>query len=250
LLLLLLVRALARRDWNPAAVGALLGVQLLVKSTGMLNLAALVPSLRSRQPGDLALVALCVGAVLAPWAVWNLSTAGQSHLLSATGGRALYHGLYISRHVSWTTPAADLNRDAELALRDELADSGVAANAGVVQRDRLAGVLARAWIDTHRSETVRLWLRNLALTWYLGRSRSSMLIHALLHAALLAAAGVGSVRLWRAVPDARRLVSIAALLVIAYTAFHAAIQPAVRYILPVVPVAALLAAGVGGTKKS
>lgn len=242
-LLILFVRALARPNWNGAAVGTLLGLQLLIKSTAVLDVGALLPSLRPRRFGEVTLVILCTVALLAPWAVWNLATTGRAHLLTATDGRALYDGLYISRHVGWLTPAGDLNRDAELALRDELAAVGVPPSAGVAQRDRLAGVLARAWIDTHRAEAARLWTRNLLLTWYLGRSRISMLVHGVLHTLLLLAAAVGAVRLWRGPPAARQLVAVAGLLVVIYTAFHAVVHPAVRYVLPVVPVAAVLAAG-------
>jgi len=76
-----------------------------------------------------------------------------------------------------------------------------------------------------------------------------MLVHFILHSVLLIAAAVGAVRMWRMRPDARDLVTIAGLLIVAYTVVHAVIQPAVRYILPAVPLAALLAAGVGVTTR-
>jgi len=71
-----------------------------------------------------------------------------------------------------------------------------------------------------------------------------MALYAALHLPLLLLAGIGFARLRGARAEDPRLIAIAlGTLVAAYTAFHAAVQPAVRYILPVVPLAAALAAG-------
>lgn len=241
LLVVVFVRRLMRADWGAAPVGFLLGLQLLTKSTAFLHLFALVSDVRPRA-ARLAQALVCTGVVLAPWAIWNLATAGVTNLTSATGGIALYHGVFISRHVGWATPATDTNLDAELALRRDLAARGVAADADVRRRDAAAGDLAMAWIRAHPGEALRLWLRNLLLTWYLGRSRLSMGVYAILHGVLLMAAAVGARALWSGDPAARRVVIVTGMMIVAYTLFHAAVQPAVRYILPAVPCVALLAA--------
>jgi len=238
------VRALADERWRAGTGGALLGLQLLIKSTACLHAVALFPAVMRGQWTALLRAGVVMLAVLAPWLVWNLWTSHAPHLLSETGGIALYHGIYISRHVTWTRPAGDLNRDAELELRQDLERRGIPRTADAVQRNQVAGQVARSWIVNHPGETLRLWIRNLVLTWYLGRERLSMLVHFILHGCLLAAAAVGAPRLWRQRPQSRVIVSIAVLLIGAYTVFHAAVQPAVRYILPAVPLAALLAAGV------
>jgi hypothetical protein len=184
--------------------------------------------------------------VVTPWAVWNLAKFGVTNLTSATGGIALYHGIFISRQVGWVTPAGNANLEAELALRAELATQDLLPNADIRVRDGAARELAMTWMRDHRGEALRLWLRNLALTWYLGRSRASMAVYLVLHGAFLTGAVVGVRRLWRGNAEAHRLVLAATVLIVVYTAFHAAVQPAVRYILPVVPCAALLAAGAVG----
>jgi 4-amino-4-deoxy-L-arabinose transferase-like glycosyltransferase len=244
-LLLLFVRAVSRPSWRPRSVGCLLGLQLLTKSTAFLHLVAFIPSLRRVRVRTLAGVAVWASVGLLPWVGWNLWCYGQPHLFAARYGITLYHGLYISRAVSWTVPAADLNRDAELALWKELQAAGISPHADIVVRDRFAGRAARTWIARHPYESGKLWLRNLVLTWYLGRSRLSMVGYVFLHGVLLAAAALGAVRL-RAAPavQTRDLATVAALLIVAYTVFYAATQPAVRYILPAVPLVALLAAGV------
>ena len=243
-LLVLLVRVLSAAPERVAAGGALLGLQLLTKSTAGLHVVAFLPALARRQWSALLRAGVVMLALLAPWLAWNLWTSGAPNLFSATGGIALYHGIYISRHVAWTRPAGDFNRDAEIELWHDLEGRGVPRSADIVQRNRVAGQLARAWVTQHAGEALRLWARNLVLTWYLGRDRLSMLVHAILHCCLLAAAAVGAPRLWRWRPESHAMVSIAVLLIAAYTVFHAAVQPAVRYILPAVPLAALLAAGV------
>lgn len=248
-LLLLLVREMSSPAWRPPVVGPLLGLQLLIKSTALLHVVAFIPTLFRRRFGTVVRSGVGVLLVLFPWILWNLSTYGQPHLLSARGGITMYHGIYISRHVTWTQPAGDFNQEAELELWQDLERHGVSHNADVVRRDQLAGQLVRAWISSHRREAIQLWARNLVLTWYLGRSRLSMLVHFILHSVLLIAAAVGAVRIWLVRRDARALVTIAALLIVAYTVVHAVIQPAVRYILPAVPLAALLAAGVGVTTR-
>ena len=266
LLTMLFVAAAARR--RDALAGALTGLAMLVKSTAILHLIVLVvlrasgfsgysrPTPDARRPTifslplkQIAMVMAAAAVVVAPWAAWNAAEFGTPHLQTATGGRALYHGLFISRQAGWTIPAGDLNLDAELALRQDLAARGVAADADVTLRDRVAGDLAREWIAAHRAEALAMWLRNLPLTWYLGRSRLSMLIHALLHGPLLLAAAIGGRRIWREHREWRDLVLLCAGLIMAYTLVHAGVQPAVRYILPVVPVAALLAAGCVGKQK-
>jgi 4-amino-4-deoxy-L-arabinose transferase-like glycosyltransferase len=244
LLLLLFVDRTAAAQGDDRAAGALLGAGLLIKSTAILHLTGFLPHVLRRRFRAVAGALMVTVLAVLPWAVWNIWTTGQPHLFSATGGRALYHGLYISRHAGWTTPAGDLNRDAEIALWGDLARVGVPRDADVVLRDRLAGEFARAWIAAHPGEAARMGIRNVLLTWYLGRSRLSMLVHAILHGALLIAAGLGARRVWARAPD---LVIIAGSLILAYTGFHAVVQPAVRYILPVVPIAAVLAAGIAGT---
>jgi len=69
-----------------------------------------------------------------------------------------------------------------------------------------------------------------------------MVVYVVVHGVLLVAATLGAVRMWRMHGHARDVMIVAALLVAGYTAFHAIVQPAVRYILPAVPLAALLAA--------
>lgn len=243
LLVLLFVCALAASPPRPRAAGGLWGAQWLIKSTALVHLVAIIPLVVRR--GWRGAVSMMVPGVLvlAPWIMWNVWTFGTPHLFSATGGIALYHGMYISQHVSWTQPTGDLNRDAELSLWNALEQRGVSRHADMAARDIVAGEIARQQIAAHPTEALRLWLRNMLLTWYLTRSSLSMLVHFVLHAALLLAACVGSLRLWRRQPAAHDLVIVAASLIGVYTAFHAVVQPAVRYILPVVPVAALLAAG-------
>lgn len=240
LLLLLLVRELVRPDWSMARSGALLGLQLLLKNTAVLHLLAWGPWLR-RSPARVAGAGLIAVALLLPWVGWNLSHFGVPHLGSGRGGITLYHGVYISRHAGWTTPATALNRDAELDLWGELQRRGLSPSSPLSARNRLAGDLAVDWISTHPTAALGLWLRNLLLTWYLGRSGASMLLYALLHAALFAAAASGFRRAV-AKPDATPLAGTCCMLLVAYTAFHAALQPAVRYVAPVVPLLVILSA--------
>jgi 4-amino-4-deoxy-L-arabinose transferase-like glycosyltransferase len=244
-LLLLLVRVTIdnRRSGGPA--GALLGLGLLIKTTALLHIVAFIGWLRRPGAARLVHAVLATVFVLSPWALWNLAKFGELHLRTATGGRALYHGLYISRQVGWSTPAGELNLSAEVELRRDLAVQGARPVADVDVYDAAAGHLARRWIADHPIAALRLWLRNLLLTWYLGRSRLSMLIHALLHGPLLIAAAIGARRLWHGGSRLRNLAVVSVALIVAYTTFHAAVQPAVRYILPVVPLAALLAAAAG-----
>jgi len=246
LLVLLFVCALTASPPGFRAAGILWGMQWLLKSTALAQLTA-VAAVAVRRGVRAAAATVVPGiCVLVPWMVWNVWTFGTPHLLSARGGITLYHGLYISQHVSWTQPAGDLNQDAELDLWNALEQRGVSREADVVIRDSAAGSIARAWIAAHPGAALRLWGRNLVLTWYLTRSPLSMLAHGVLHAVLLLAAGVGAVRMWRQQRCTHDLVTIAVVLIGTYTALHAVVQPAVRYILPVVPVAALLAAGALG----
>jgi len=248
LLVVLFVREIARMSWRVPLLGLLLGLQVLIKSTAFLHVYALLPALKTQGRRVFQVVGYAALAT-APWVLWNLASFGVTNLSSATGGIALYHGTFISRHVGWTTPADDTNLDAEMALRSELAARGVGPEADIRQRDAVAGELARTWIGAHRGEALRLWLRNLLLTWYLARSRVSMAIYVILHGALLTAATFGSAALWKAGGAARQLAIVATVMVIVYTVFHAAVQPAVRYILPAVPCAALLAAGAFGVRR-
>ena len=101
--------------------------------------------------------------------------------------------------------------------------------------------MARQWIGQHTDVAARLWARNLLLTWYLARGTTSMALHAVLHGVLLLLALVGTIRLLR-VPGARDVAAALVLLVLAYTATHAIIKPGIRYVLPAVPVVAMLAA--------
>jgi len=242
LLLVLFVRALSASEWRSWPVGVLFGLQLLTKATAFLHVPAFAAAgLRARCRAVVG-AGVCTVVMLVPWTLWNLRTSGHPNLLSATAGHTLYHGVYISQRVGWTMPVGELNRDAELALWGESARHGVPDDADVLWRDRVAGELARAWIANHPAEAVRLWTRNLVLTWYLGRNRLSMVVHGVVHGVLLVAATLGAVRMWRMHGHARDVMIVAALLVAGYTAFHAIVQPAVRYILPAVPLAALLAA--------
>jgi 4-amino-4-deoxy-L-arabinose transferase-like glycosyltransferase len=251
LLLVLFVRSLSQPAWRGRSAGSLLGLQLLIKSSAFLDVAAFIPSLCRMRLGSLARAGAWTALVLLPWLAWNVWAFGEPHLFTATSGRALYHGLYISRFASWTVPAGDLNRDAELALWQDLERAGISPHANVVVRDRFAGQAARAWIAVHPYESARLWMRNLLLTWYLGRSRLSMLVYFVLHGVLLAAAVPGAVRMRAASdPRTRELASIAILLILAYTVFHAVAQPAVRYVLPVVPLVIALAAGISRPSRS
>jgi 4-amino-4-deoxy-L-arabinose transferase-like glycosyltransferase len=249
LLLVLFVRAVSRPAWQARSVGGLLGLPLLIKSTAFLHLVAFIPSLRRVRVRTLAWVAAWAGVILLPWVGWNLWCYGQPHLFAARYGITWYHGLYMSRAVSWTVPAGDLNRDAELALWKELQAAGISPYADVAVRDRFAGRAARAWIARHPYESVRLWMRNLLLTWYLGRSRLSMLVYVILHGVLLAAASLGAVRMRaRSDPPTREFALIAVLLILSYTVFHAITHPAVRYVLPVVPLVLALAAGISSSQ--
>jgi hypothetical protein len=221
----------------------------LIKSTAFLHFVAFIPSLRRGRVRTLAWVAAWAGAILLPWVGWNLWCYGQPHLFAARYGITWYHGLYMSRAVSWTVPAGDLNRDAELALWKELQAAGISPQADIAVRDRFAGRAARAWITRHPYESVRLWTRNLLLTWYLGRSRLSMLVYVILHGVLLAAASLGAVRMRaRSDPHTREFALIAVLLILSYTVFHAVTHPAVRYVLPVVPLVLALAAGISSSQ--
>jgi len=251
LLLLLFARAVSRPGWRALPVGGLWALQLLTKSSAMLAAVTFLPALLRVRLGALARATACTAVALLPWLVWNMWTFGEPHLFSATWGRTLYHGLYISRFAGWTVPAADLNRDAELALWGELAAAGISPHADAVVRDRFAGRAAQAWIAEHPYQSAKLWLRNLLLTWYLGRSRLAMLVYAVVHGMLLAAAALGAVRMRASTdPQTRELALIALLLIISYTTFHAIVQPAVRYVLPVVPLVVVLAAGVAVSSSS
>jgi 4-amino-4-deoxy-L-arabinose transferase-like glycosyltransferase len=236
----------ARRvGWRAVWAGFSYGLQLLTKNTAILHAVAFLPRLRHSLRGVCMAVAVAA-LVVTPWVAWNEARFGVPHLQSGRTGITLYHGLYISRHVDWTQAAGDANLRAELELRQELMAQGLTPSAPLAQRDRAAGRAALRWIAEHTGEALRLWGRNLVLTWYLGRTQLSMQMYAMLHGSLWVLALIGSARLWRRRPAAQPLVAGILLLTGCYTGFHAALQPAVRYILPMVPLlAALAAAGLG-----
>jgi 4-amino-4-deoxy-L-arabinose transferase-like glycosyltransferase len=239
LLLVLLVHALATERW--LAAGGWLGLGLLVKSSALLHLVAFPPLLPRASARSLVRAATIVVLVILPWAAWNLWVHGAPHLLTATAGRNLHQGLFISRRVGWTIPVGDLNREADWALWNDLRQARVAWTGDVTIDDASAGRVAREWIGQHPGVAARLWARNLLLTWYLARTAPSMALHAAMHGVLLLLALIGAVRLLRT-PGVRDLAAALVLVVVAYTAAHAVIKPGIRYILPAVPVAAMLAA--------
>jgi len=244
------VALLVRPSGRGIAAGLVLGAQLLVKSTALVSCVALLPPLWRGRRTAVRNALLSAAAVVLPWVSWNLVSFGQPHLLAATGGLTLYHGLYISEHVGWMTPTGELNRPAELALWREWIGRGVAIDAPVAQRDAIARRVALDLIASRPLHTAALWSRNLLLTWYLTRGRTSMLVHLVAHAALLAAAALGAARLWRDGGAARELAVTLVLLIAAYTTVHAVIHPAVRYILPAIPLAAVLAARAFGAREA
>jgi hypothetical protein len=179
--------------------------------------------------------------VVMPWVGWNVWAHGAPHLLTATAGRNLHQGLFISRRVGWTTPVGELNREADWALWNDLRQARVAWTGDVRVDDAAAGRVARDWIRQHPDVATQLWARNLLLTWYLARTAASMALHAVVHGVLLLLALVGAIRLLRT-PGVRDLAASLVLIVATYTAAHAIIKPGIRYILPAVPIAAMLAA--------
>jgi hypothetical protein len=239
LLVALFVHALATRQL--VAAGAWLGLGLLVKSTALLHLVALVPFVTRASVRQVVGAMAVAAMVVLPWVGWNLWAYGSPHLLTATAGRNLHQGLFISRRVGWTTPVGDLNREADWAMWNDLRQARVAWTGDVAVDDAAAGRVARQWIEQHPDVAARLWARNLLLTWYLARGTTSMALHAALHGVLLLLALVGTVRVLR-VPGARDVAGSLVLFVLAYTAAHAIIKPGIRYVLPAVPVVALLAA--------
>lgn len=239
LILVLFVHGLATERW--LAAGGWLGLGLLVKSSALLHVVAFPPFLVRASVRPLLRAAALAALVVLPWAGWNLWLHGAPHLLTATGGRNLHQGLFISRRVGWTTPVGELNREADWALWNDLRQARIAWTGDVTVDDASAARVAREWIGQHPDVATRLWARNLLLTWYLARTAASMALHAALHGVLLLLALVGAVRLMRA-PGARDLAVALVLIVVAYTAAHAIIKPGIRYILPAVPVAAMLAA--------
>ena len=238
-LLALFVHALATR--RLIAAGAWLGLGLLVKSTALLHLLALVPFIARASVRRLLWAVTVAALVVLPWVGWNLWLHGSPHLLTATAGRNLHQGLFISRRVGWTTPVGDLNREADWALWNDLREARVAWTGDVAVDDAAAGRVAREWVEQHPGVAARLWARNLLLTWYLARSTTSMAVHAAVHGVLLLLALVGALRLLRG-PATRDVAAALMVLVLAYTAAHAIIKPGIRYVLPAVPVAAMLAA--------
>jgi 4-amino-4-deoxy-L-arabinose transferase-like glycosyltransferase len=247
-LLVCFVYALATR--RLVAAGAWLGLGLLVKSTALLHLVALVPFITRAGVRRLLWGITVAALVVLPWAGWNLWAHGSPHLLTATAGRNLHQGLFISRRVGWKTPVCDHNREADWALWNDLREARIAWTGDVAIDDASAGRVAREWIVQHPDVAAHLWARNLLLTWYLARGTTSMAVHAALHGVLLLLALVGTLRLLR-VPGARDVAAALVLLVLGYTAVHAIIKPGIRYILPAVPVVAMLAAAaVPGARRS
>ena len=247
LLLVLFVHALTTERW--LAAGGWLGLGLLVKSVALLHLVALPPLLARASLRPMLRAAAVAALVVLPWVSWNVWAYGAPHLLTATGGRNLHQGLFISRRVGWTTPVGELNREADWALWNDLRQARVAWTGDVSADDAAAGRVARQWIEQHPDVATRLWARNLLLTWYLARSGASMALHAVVHGILLLLALIGAVRLLRT-PGVRDLAAALVLIVVAYTAAHAIIKPGIRYILPAVPVAAMLAAAaLPGTRR-
>jgi hypothetical protein len=239
-LLVLFVHALVSERW--LAAGGWLGLGLLVKSSALLHLVALPPLLSRASVRPLLRAGAVTVLVLLPWVGWNVWAHGAAHLLTATGGRNLHQGLFISRRVGWTTPVGELNREADWALWNDMRQARVAWTGDVTVDDAAAGRVAREWIGRHPDVATRLWARNLLLTWYLARTAPSMALHAVVHGLLLLATLIGTVRLLRT-PSVRDLALALMLIVVAYTGAHAVIKPGIRYILPAVPVAAMLAAG-------
>jgi hypothetical protein len=237
-LLVLFVHALVTERW--LAAGGWLGLGLLVKSVALLHLVALPPLVRRASFRSLLRAAAVGILVVLPWVGWNVWAYGTPHLLTATGGRNFHQGLFISRRVGWTTPVGELNREADWALWNDMRQARVAWTGDVVLDDAAAGRVAREWIGQHPDVAARLWARNLLLTWYLARSGASMALHAVLHGALLLLALLGSARLLRT--PLRDLAAALVLIIGAYTGVHAVIKPGIRYVLPAVPVAAMLAA--------
>ncbi len=237
-LLLWQVEVIVARRWTQA--GLSWGALLLTKSVAWIHV-VLLPLIAWRNSGRAAARVMVVALLaLLPWLAYQFASNG-SVAASSMAGRALYQGLYVSRHVSWTTPSGDLVIDAEREMDAELAARGIAADADAALRVGTAGALAHQWISAHPTAALRLWARNLVLTWYLGRSRLSMALYAVLHGALLVAAGLGLKRAGGA-NESRLVAGACVLLITAYTAVHAAIHPGVRYILPILPLTAVLAA--------
>jgi hypothetical protein len=195
-------------------------------------------------------VAVAVVVVL-PWAAVNFASSGRLDLLTGTFGQALSNGLYISRYVGWTKPAGDINLYAEIAMKADLSREGLGAETDRLKQFEASETIALEWIKAHPGTALGLWARNFVLTWYLARTAPSMALHFVLHSLLLTSAAIGARRLWSCGNSRTRdLVVVTALLAIAYSAFHAAIQPGIRYVLPVVPLLALVAAGAFTTSAS
>ncbi len=250
LFLLLFVVELRRNDWSAFRSGLWYGLQALTKNIALAHVVAFAGVL-VRAPRRVVGALVVAAFVMTPWIAWNLRHSGVANLWSGHAGIALYHGVFISRHAGWTTPVDDLNRDAELALWQDLSLQGASRDSPLMVRDHVARHAAMQWIQQHRGEALQLWLRNLILTWYLGRSRLSMAVYALLHGTLLSCALIGGLRLWRHRPEIRPMVLGVFVLTAFYTGLHAAVQPAVRYVLPLVPcLAVLAAASLGKIKKT
>jgi hypothetical protein len=166
-LLVLFVHALVTGRW--LAAGGWLGLGLLVKSVALLHLVALPPLVRRASLRSLLRAGSVTVLVVLPWVGWNVWAYGTPHLLTATGGRNLHQGLFISRRVGWTTPVGELNREADWALWNDMRQARVAWTGDVVLDDAAAGRVAREWIGQH-PDARRASGRGTCPTRYLART--------------------------------------------------------------------------------
>ncbi|GIW40214.1 MAG: hypothetical protein KatS3mg076_0791 [Candidatus Binatia bacterium] len=225
------------------ALGCLWGLQALTKSVAWIHAPAFLGVRRPRawHVG----VSLGVLLVVLPWCVVTYRSFGRPLLFTATSGRALYHGWYVTTHVGWFEGTGDRNREAQIELVRELAQRyGQVAlrDWDVARRDRAAWDLALEKIGARKVDALFLALRNLLLTWTLGRLPESTVLYTILHGFVLASAIVGYVRLRRGKAAETEPAGAMAWTVVAYTVLHAVVHPGVRYVLPVLPLALALAA--------
>jgi 4-amino-4-deoxy-L-arabinose transferase-like glycosyltransferase len=234
------------------APGAVFGLAMLTKDVGFafpvfFFLGLLLDPSRRRSPSHVRryLLFFVIGGaiVVSPWVYRNYALIGRLVLSSAWGGTSLYKGLYVSSHLGdGRTPGA-LDEAASLEYQQVVSEQiGPVRDAVDEYRaDRLAYSLAFKNTIDRPYRAGMLFLRNLLFVWFLTRSTLFTSLGFFIHSSLLGLSLYGF--FWMMRHDRRRLGRFWAIgsLIIYFNVVYGIAYPFVRYILPVVPLLAVLA---------
>jgi 4-amino-4-deoxy-L-arabinose transferase-like glycosyltransferase len=245
------------RTWAVLA-GSVLGCLALTRSVTLGLPVVLIPLVvwnsatpeRTRAWLSSIIILLLMGLVLSPWVVRNYHLTGQVLVGGTTLGAPLYHGFYISQHWHWGQDLSKLHRRA-FEERTALTSQQISEAPSLwseFQANRIAIEAVKERVRRHPLQTLRMFLRNLVLVWFLTRQPLAMLVIGVIHGSLLLLAVWALWRLRRQKDESWRLV-VPVLGVIAYfVVAHALVFPFVRYLAPIMPLVMVLSSAISGIK--